>query len=185
MEEEIKCTLEILRNGGVILYPTDTIWGLGCDATNPEAIERIFRIKERSDSKSMLTLVGDEVQLRQTLGNVSDETLRMASESQEPLTVIYPDVEGLPSQLRGEDGSAGIRVCRYEFTSRLCRELGRPLVSTSANVSGEPSPSTFAEISMRIRESVDYICKTGRDMSAGKPSRIIKIERDGSHTVIR
>ena len=185
MEDDFQRTLATLRSGGIILYPTDTIWGIGCCASDSDAVNRIFQIKRRADSKSMLVLVGDVGQLRRIAGDIADEGERLTAESDRPLTVIYPGARGLAPELLAEDGSAGVRLCGYDFAARLCRELGAPIVSTSANISGEPSPSEYSEIAEEIIRSVDYVCETGRNLPGAKASRIVKLDADGKLTVLR
>ena len=165
LKEEIRKTLGILKNGGVILYPTDTIWGLGCDATNPEAVKRIYDIKKRADNKSMLVLL-----------EVADK----------PTTIIYPGAKRLAPNLIAEDGTIGIRITREEFTRSLIFRYNKPIVSTSANISGEPSPHFFGEISEEIKNAVDYIVDYRRnDHKPAAPSSIIKLGMGGEIQIIR
>lgn len=185
MEDDFQIALSTLRSGGIILYPTDTIWGIGCRADDSEAVRRIFRIKQRADSKSMLVLVGDTDQLRSIAGDKADAGAELTYGSDRPLTVIYSGARGLAPELLAADGSAGVRLCGYSFAARLCRELGKPIVSTSANISRQPSPSVYSEIPEDIIHSVDYVCTTGRDLPKAKASRIIKIDDTGRTCVIR
>ena len=166
MEEEIKRALETLRRGGVILYPTDTVWGLGCDATDQKAVSRIYEIKRRADAKSMLALVGSRDMLS--------------------LTIIYDRPRGMAPNLPAPDGSMGIRVCSDDFCSRLCLRLGHPLVSTSANVSGEPTPKSYSEISREIIGNADYVIGIRHEeRTQHRPSAIIKVCDDETMKVIR
>ena len=175
--KDIVRAVEVLRAGGVILYPTDTVWGIGCDATNAEAVNRIYRIKKREDSKAMLVLVGDE----------PSATLRgCEAEGERPTTIIYKYAGEVAQNLRAADGTLGVRVTKEEFSRELCRRLGKPIVSTSANISGQPTAKKFSEIDANIREAVDYVCLYRRDDEEDKlPSRIIKLNEDGTVTVIR
>ncbi len=175
-----------LRSGGVVLYPTDTVWGIGCDATRPDAVERIFTIKRRVDSKAMLSLVDSEEMLRRYAAPGDVDRAMKAIDPARPTTVIYPSVKGIASGLVATDGSAGFRICGAEFAARLCRELGKPVVSTSANISGHPAPARFADISPEITAAVDYVVEYGRDDAGSTPpSRIVKLNSDNSITVLR
>lgn len=156
LKEEIRKTLGILKNGGVILYPTDTIWGLGCDATNPEAVKRIYDIKKRADNKSMLVLLDDAGKIA-SYADVPDIALDLIEVADKPTTIIYPGAKRLAPNLIAEDGTIGIRITREEFTRSLIFRYNKPIVSTSANISGEPSPHFFGEISEEIKNAVDYI----------------------------
>lgn len=185
IEAEIANACAIMRRGGIIVYPTDTIWGIGCDARNVEAVERIYKVKGRAESKAMLLLVADETMLRSYVGNAAD-ILKTLGNSSRPLTVVYPEVDGVASALKAADGSVGIRLTHEAFSSALCRELGAPIVSTSANVSGTPSPRCFSEISVEILDAVDYVVDYRRDeSSAAKPSKVVKLNFDNTLTVIR
>ena len=184
--EDMSKALETLRNGGVILYPTDTIWGLGCDATNPEAVEKIYLLKGRAESKAMLALVGSEGQLQSYVAHIPEISWDLIESAVEPLTIIYDHPRGLASNMIASDGSAGIRITNENFSRTLCQRFGKPKVSTSANKSGQKSPRTFAEIPDEIKSKVDYIVEYGR--SNGIPhsaSNIIKISDGGVVKVIR
>ena len=176
------------------MYPTDTVWGIGCDACNAPAVEAIYRLKERSDSKSMLVLLADETALDEYVtvptcarALLKEERERAAqAEETRPLTIIYPDARKVAHNLIAEDGSLGIRLTEEAFTQALCRRLGRPIVSTSANISGEPAAKTYSQISEAIRNGVDYVCHYRReDETAKQPSRIVKVSKEGEITVIR
>lgn len=185
-QQDLNNALDALRRGGVILYPTDTIWGLGCDASNPEAVERIFRIKRRRDGKSMLSLVGSLAQLERTVYPIPEVAYELLEAAVDPITVIYDSPHGLAPQLLAEDGSAGVRVTDERFSRELCRRLRRPLVSTSANISGEPAPATFDRISDEIKEAVDYVVSYRQDdPTPARPSAIIKLTNSGIVKVIR
>ena len=146
MQQEINKAIDILRKGGVILYPTDTIWGIGCDATNSEAVEKIYKIKQRAESKAMLVLINDSSELDKYVESVPDIAYELIDVTVKPLTIIYDDAIGLASNLIASDGSVGIRVTKEEFSNQLCKRLKKPIVSTSANISGEKTPATFREI---------------------------------------
>ena len=185
-EEDIKNAVEVLRKGGVILYPTDTVWGIGCDATNEEAVKKVFAIKRREDSKALICLVDSDVRLQRYVRNVADVTWNMIELSEKPLTVIFDNVTGLAPNVIAEDGSAGLRITREEFSKELCFRFQKPIVSTSANISGEPTPQTFEEISDEIKEAVDYVVKYSRQSrEKHKPSSIIKMNANGQFTIIR
>ena len=184
--EEIKRACDVLYNGGVILYPTDTVWGIGCDATNEEAVRRVYEIKQRIDSKAMLVLVDSDVKVDFYVREVSPVAWDLIELSTKPLTIIYDGARNLASNLVGEDGSVGIRVTREEFSKQLCFRFRKAIVSTSANISGQPSPCCFAEISDEIKQAVDYIVGVRQDEPAGAaPSSIIKLGAHGEVKVIR
>ncbi len=184
---DLQEALRVLRKGGVILYPTDTVWGIGCDATNSAAVRRIYEIKHRADSKAMLVLLASADELGRYV-DVPDAALSLleATDTGCPMTIIYPNAGGVAPELIAEDGSIGIRISSEAFSQALCRGLGKPLVSTSANISGEPSAPTFSRISQQIVESVDYVCRYRRDDNTPKqPSAIIKINLDNTFNIIR
>ena len=186
LKEEIRKTLGILKNGGVILYPTDTIWGLGCDATNPEAVKRIYDIKKRADNKSMLVLLDDAGKIA-SYADVPDIALDLIEVADKPTTIIYPGAKRLAPNLIAEDGTIGIRITREEFTRSLIFRYNKPIVSTSANISGEPSPHFFGEISEEIKNAVDYIVDYRRNdhNPPAAPSSIIKLGMGGEIQIIR
>ncbi|MDR1861145.1 MAG: threonylcarbamoyl-AMP synthase [Bacteroidales bacterium] len=185
MEEDIRQAVAALRQGQIILYPTDTIWGLGCDATNPDAVSRLFDIKRRDDSKSMLILL-DSVNLLERYADVPEIAYSMIEVADRPLTLIYPNGRNMASALLAADGSVGIRITREPFTMRLIQRFGRPIVSTSANLSGAPSPATFAEISPDIVDAADYVVQYRRDDTApATPSSVIKLGSGGLFEIIR
>lgn len=184
--EDISKALETLRNGGVILYPTDTIWGLGCDATNPEAVEKVYLIKGRAESKAMLALVGSEGQLQNTVQHIPEISWELIEAAVHPLTIIYDHPRNLAHNMLAPDGSVGIRITNESFSRTLCQRFGKPIVSTSANRSGQKSPRTFAEISEDIKKHVDYIVQYGRSSSIPHTaSNIVKISDGGIVKVIR
>jgi L-threonylcarbamoyladenylate synthase len=186
MDEEIKKTCEILKRGGVILYPTDTIWGIGCDATNEEAVKRIYKIKQRSDSKALLVLLDAYEKLEYYVEEVPEIVSDLVTLSDKPLSIIFSGAMNLASNLIAEDGSIGIRITKEPFSQKLCRRFGKPLVSTSANISGEPSPANFSKISKEILRSVDYVVNYRQtETQESKPSGIIQIGRGGLVKIIR
>lgn len=185
---DLQATLKVLREGGVILYPTDTVWGIGCDASNAEAVARVYEIKKRADSKAMLVLLDGAGKLQGYMEKVPETAwmLLEANEGQRPMTIIYPQAKNLAPNLLAEDGSVGIRITSEAFSKALCEQLRRPLVSTSANISGEPAAKNFSEISPEILEAVDYVCHFRReDNSPAQPSSIIKIDDRERITIIR
>lgn len=185
-EAEVEKALEVLRNGGVMLYPTDTIWGIGCDATNENAVKRIYQIKNREDSKSMIILVADERDVLQYVAAPDLAVFDFIEEQTRPTTIIFEHAVGLPANLVAEDGSIAIRIARDEFCKHLVKRLRKPIVSTSANISGQASPKFFAEVSDEIKNSVDHIVKWRQDdVTPAQPSQIIKWDNDGTKTVIR
>lgn len=184
--DDVARAVDVIRKGGLVLYPTDTIWGIGCDATNPEAVEKIYRLKQRSDTKSMLALTHDVDSLYRLLRNVPETALQLLDVAVQPLTIIYDSPVGIASNLLAADGSVGIRVTTERFSRTLCRRAGVPIVSTSANVSGLPAPGIFNEISSEIIDGVDYVVEHGRESTQRhKPSAIIKVRDDETLTIIR
>jgi len=178
-------TIEILKNGGTILYPTDTIWGIGCDATNVEAIQKIFEIKKREPSKSVIILVESEKRL-QDLVDVPEMAWEIIDLSEKPVTIVYENPRNLPKELLAEDGSIGIRLVKNEFCKKLISKLNKPLVSTSANLSGQKSPMKFSDISPEILNAVDHAVEENRDVvSKYSGSSVIKIWSDNRIKVLR
>lgn len=177
--------LEVLKKGGTILYPTDTIWGIGCDATNPEAIQKIFDIKKRDAHKSMIILVESEKRL-QDLVDVPEMAWEIIDLSEKPVTIVYENPRNLPKEILAEDGSIGIRLVKNDFCKKLISKLNKPLVSTSANLSGQKSPLQFSDISSEIVNSVDFAVKENRDLvSEFSGSSVIKIWSDNRIKVLR
>lgn len=186
MNEEIKKACQVMREGGVILYPTDTIWGIGCDATNEDAVRRVYEIKQRADSKAMLVLVDSAVKVDFYVQDVPEVAWDLIELTDKPLTIIYSGARNLALNLLAEDGSVGIRVTSEEFSKRLCQQFRKAIVSTSANVSGQPSPQNFSEISEEIKAAVDYIVDYRREETGkAKPSSIIKLDKGGVIKIIR
>jgi L-threonylcarbamoyladenylate synthase len=186
MHEDIVKALETLKNGGIILYPTDTVWGIGCDATNEIAVQKIFAIKNRPDSKSMIILMDNPAQLDHYIEEVPDIAWDLIEISTTPLTIIYPGARNLAKSLIAEDGSIGIRFTKESFTRELLGKFRKPLVSTSANISGQPTPSFFAEISDEIKSQADYIVRYRQDdTTPARPSEILKLQVNGQIEIIR
>ena len=186
MNEDIKKACEVMQNGGVILYPTDTVWGLGCDATNEEAVKKVYEIKKRIDNKAMLVLIDNPVKIDYYVDNAPEISWDLLEVAVKPLTIIYPNARNLAPNLIGEDGSVGIRITKEDFSKRLCERFRKAIVSTSANVSGEKTPLNFDEISDEIKDKVDYIVSYRQDdLSKPQPSGIIKLGDGGLIQVIR
>ena len=186
MQEEINKAIETLRKGGIILYPTDTIWGIGCDATNPAAVEKIYRLKQRAESKAMLVLMSNVAELERYVEEVPEIAYDLIDVAVRPLTVIYDNAVGLADNLVAEDGSIGIRITQEAFSSQLCRRFRKPIVSTSANISGTPSPVNFQDISREIIDAVDYVVNFRRDENIkAQPSSVIKLSASGVIKIIR
>ena len=170
----------------MILYPTDTIWGIGCDATNEDAVRRVYEIKQRQDSKAMLVLVDSSVKVDFYVRDVPEVAWDLIELADKPLTIIYSGARNLAANLLAEDGSVGIRVTNEDFSKRLCQQFRKAIVSTSANISGQPSPKNFSEISEEVKSAVDYIVGYRQEeMSNPKPSSIIKLDKGGVIKIIR
>ena len=198
-KDDLAEALRVLRNGGVIVYPTDTVWGIGCDATYEEAVQRIYALKHRADSKSMLVLIDSPAKLPYYIGEVPDtawalldatdddeKLISRDDEVSKPLTIIYPNARNLAPNLIAEDGSIGIRITNEPFSKALCAQLRHPLVSTSANISGQPAARCFSEIAQEILDGADYVCLFRRDDdSEHEPSSIIKVNADNTFSIIR
>ena len=175
-----------MSEGGVILYPTDTIWGIGCDATNEDAVRRVYEIKQRADSKAMLMLVDSSVKVDFYVQDVPEVAWDLIELADKPLTIIYSGARNLAPNLLAEDGSVGIRVTNEDFSKRLCQQFRKAIVSTSANISGQPSPKNFSEISEEVKAAVDYIVGYRQEeMDNPKPSSIIKLDKGGVIKIIR
>ena len=175
-----------MREGGVILYPTDTIWGIGCAATNEDAVRRVYEIKQRQDSKAMLVLVDSSVKVDFYVRDVPEVAWDLIDLADKPLTIIYSGARNLAANLLAEDGSVGIRVTNEDFSKRLCQQFRKAIVSTSANISGQPSPKNFSEISEEVKSAVDYIVGYRQEeISNPKPSSIIKLDKGGVIKIIR
>jgi L-threonylcarbamoyladenylate synthase len=186
MNQDISKALEVLKKGGVILYPTDTIWGIGCDASNVDAVRRVYEIKKREDSKSMIVLLDNLSYLSFYINEVPEIAYELIDVSDKPLTIIYPGAKNLATNLIASDGSIGIRIPNDDFCKQLISKLRKPLVSTSANISGKSSPSNFNEIAQEIIEVVDYVVEWRQnDYSKSQPSSIIKLGVKGQIEIIR
>ncbi len=186
MQDDIKKALEVLQKGGVILYPTDTIWGIGCDATNEAAVKRVYEIKRRADSKSMLVLMENINLLERYMQEVPEIAYSLIEVTDKPMTIIYPGAKNLAPNLLAEDGSVGIRITTERFTQQLIQRFRKPIVSTSANISGESSAAIFAEVSDEIKNAVDYIVEYRQDdVTTARPSSIIKLGVGGEIKIIR
>ena len=185
LEEDIQECLKVLRAGGLILYPTDTVWGIGCDATNEKAIERIYKLKKRSDEKAMIVLVADEKDIMQHVAAPDLSLFDYLQKAAKPTTVVYDGALGFAENLVGNDGSIAVRICNDEFCRNLLKRFRKPVVSTSANISGMPAPKMFNEISSEIRNGVDYIVNYRQyDPKPAQPSSLIKWDK-GNVTVLR
>lgn len=185
MQSEINNALTTLKQGGLILYPTDTVWGIGCDATNYEAIEKIYKLKQRADSKSMICLVSDFKMLNQYIEEVPEVAYDILKYAIKPTTIIYDRPLHVAENLIAEDNTLALRVVRESFASQLLKKFKKPVVSTSANISGQKTPKSFKEISDEILKGVDYIVNLPNAKSTKKPSAIIKLGNDGMVQVIR
>ena len=198
MNMESQKAVEVLRGGGIILYPTDTVWGIGCDATDPEAVAKVYDIKKRTDSKSLVLLASDMDMICRYVKEIPEMAVQLVEVNDKPMTIIYPGAvageKGVMKQDRralafnavAEDGTVGIRIPMMDFCQQLVAKLGRPLVSTSANISGEPTPKKFAEISEQIRSAVDHVVDPSLERGAtGRSSSIIKVGLDYSIEIIR
>ncbi len=184
--DDLKEAVRVMREGGIILYPTDTVWGIGCDARNAEAIRKIYELKRREDSKSMLALVSSEGMLQRTVREVPEIAWQLIDAAVNPMTIIYDNATGVADNLTASDGSLGIRITNEKFSNALCERMRGPVVSTSANISGQPTPHNFSEISQDILDGVDYVCRYRRDDNRrARPSNIIKITRGNIVKVIR
>lgn len=186
LEDDIKKAVEVMRKGGVILYPTDTVWGIGCDATNAEAVARVYEIKHREDSKAMICLVDNDNRLQRYVRNVPDVAWQLFDCAEDPTTIILDGAINLAPNLIAEDGSIAMRITREEFSKQLCYRFQKPIVSTSANISGELTAQNYCDISQEIIDAVDYVCWTRRqEHKPHKPSSIIRLREDGQVEIIR
>ncbi len=184
--KDIENCLEVLSNGGLILYPTDTVWGIGCDATNADAVAKIYKLKERVDTKKMILLMATEKEVMQYATQLDLEVFDYLDAATKPTTVIYEGVIGLADNILGDDNSVAIRICGDGFCKHLIKRFQKPIVSTSANISGQPTPSFYSEIDKQILDGVDYIVNYGRaDNTPKEPSAVIKWGKDGSPIFIR
>ena len=185
LEDDINKAVDVLRKGGIILYPTDTIWGIGCDSGNSEAVKRIYELKKRADSKSMIILT-DSINNLDRYADVPEIAYELIEAAVDPMTVVYDNARNIAPELKAEDGSVAIRVTREEVSGKLCKAMRKPIVSTSANISGEKSPTNFCDIPPEIIAGVDYVMESGRECNKGKKaSTIIKLSADGSFKIIK
>jgi L-threonylcarbamoyladenylate synthase len=186
MEKEIQNCLEVLRRGGTILYPSDTIWGIGCDATNHRAVEKIYKLKKRMESKSLIILLDEPDKLKLYVKTVPEISWDLIKNVGRPVTIIYPNARNLAKNVIADDNTIAIRIVRNEFCKALIHEFGKPVVSSSANISGEPAPLIFKKISGEIIRKVDYVVNLYQDdLQEMKPSRIIRLSENGEFQVIR
>ncbi|MBQ8989147.1 MAG: threonylcarbamoyl-AMP synthase [Prevotella sp.] len=189
-EEDIRQAVDVMRRGGVILYPTDTVWGIGCDATNAEAVKRVYAIKQRDDSKALICLVDSDARMQRYFRNVPDVAWQLVDSLKEgegkPTTLILDGAVNLAENLIAEDGSVGMRITNEPFSKELCYRFQKAIVSTSANISGEPAAQNYGDIDPRIIEAVDYVCWSRRqEHKPHTPSAIIKLKENGEVTIIR
>ncbi len=186
LDEEIKHTAELLKKGKIILYPTDTIWGIGCDATNSKAVQKIYKIKHRDEKKSMIVLLDSSDKLKKYVKNVPAIAYDLIENSASPLTIVYSGAQSVAKNLIPKDKTIAIRIVKGRYSGSVIKELDRPLVSTSANISGEPTAATFEQISDEVKESVDYVVKHFRETTKTiRPSTVIKLEEDGRFNILR
>lgn len=189
MKDEVNNAAEVIMSGGVIVYPTETVWGIGCDATNPAAVKKIFKIKQRASAKALITLIAEEQQLHDYLWEIPELTYDLLDYSTVPLTIVYPGAKKLASEVIAEDGSAAIRITSHEFCKKLIQKTGKPIVSTSANLSGQPSPSTREQIAEEVLSQADYVVNsksfTENRSTPSRPSRIVKLGLKGEFKLIR
>lgn len=185
MQEEIQNAFEVIQQGGIILYPTDTVWGIGCDATNAEAVAKIYKLKQRDDSKSMICLMNGEKMIYNVFKDIPEVAWQIIDLSEKPTTLILDNPRNVASNLIATDKTLGIRIVKEPFCFKLMERMKKPLVSTSANISGQPTPIAFKDISPEIIKGVDYVVNLHQDKINGKPSTIIKLTNDSQVKVIR
>jgi L-threonylcarbamoyladenylate synthase len=185
-DKDIRNAVEVLRKGGVILYPTDTVWGIGCDATNAEAVARVYEIKQRSDSKAMICLVDSEARLQRYVRNVPNVAWDLLEFATKPTTLILDGAVNLAPNLIAEDGSVALRITREPFSKELCFRFQKALVSTSANISGQPAAANYCDIDPLLLETVDYVCTSRRqEKKPHEPSKIVRLRSNGEVSIIR
>jgi L-threonylcarbamoyladenylate synthase len=186
LKDEVAKALKVLQDGGIILYPTDTIWGIGCDATNAEAVKKIYDLKQRDEAKSMIILLDSDSKLQSYIAEVPDIAYDLIEYAENPLTLVMPGAKNLAANLINEDGTVGIRVTSHEFCKQLLQRFRKPIVSTSANISGQPSPKNFNGVADEIIEGVDYVVDVDQhDLTEKKPSTIMRIDPSGKFEFIR
>mgnify|MGYP000101065422 FL=1 len=185
-QDDIKKAVEVMKNGGVILYPTDTVWGIGCDATNAEAVAKVYKIKQRDDSKALICLVDSDARLQRYVRNAPEVAWNVMELATKPTTVIFDEAVNLATNLIAEDGSIAMRITNEEFSKELCYRFQKPIVSTSANISGQPAAQNYCDISEELLNAVDYVCFSRRqEHKPHTPSSIIKIKNNGEIDIIR
>lgn len=185
-QDDIKKAVEVMKNGGVILYPTDTVWGIGCDATNAEAVAKVYKIKQRDDSKALICLVDSDARLQRYVRNAPEVAWNVMELATKPTTVIFDEAVNLAPNLIAEDGSIAMRITNEEFSKELCYSFQKPIVSTSANISGQPAAQNYCDISEELLNAVDYVCFSRRqEHKPHTPSSIIKIKNNGEIDIIR
>ena len=186
LKDEVAKALKVIQEGGIILYPTDTIWGIGCDATNSEAIRKVYKLKQRNEAKSMIILLDSENKLDSYVGEVNHLAYDLIEYAESPLTLVMPGAKNISTDIIAGDGSIGVRVTRHPFCQQLIQRMRKPLVSTSANISGKPSPQYFAQIEPEIINGVDYVVDIDQhDMEIKTPSTIMRLEPNGKFEFIR
>ncbi len=185
MQEEIQKAFEVIQNGGIILYPTDTVWGIGCDATNADAVAKIYALKKRAETQSMIVLMNGEKMMYNVFKDIPETAWQIIDLSEKPTTLILDNPRNVAANIIAEDKTLGVRLVKEPFCFKLMERMKKPLVSTSANISGEPTPKSFKEISPEIIKGVDYVVNLHHDKIAGKPSTIIKLSNDLQVKIIR
>ncbi len=185
MTEEINKSITVLEQGGLILYPTDTVWGIGCDATNAEAVKKVYDLKDREDSKALICLVANDAMLENYIEEIPEVAYDLIDLSEKPITIIYDDPRGIAHNLIASDNSLAVRVATDKFCRYLINKFKKPLVATSANISGHPTPKSFVEIDQAVLRGVDYTVNLYRDQKSGSASSIIKLGNDGRVKIIR
>lgn len=185
INQEIHNAFEVIKNGGIILYPTDTVWGIGCDATNPEAIAKVYQLKKRTETQSMICLMNGEKMMYNVFKEIPEVAWQILDLSENPTTLVLDNPRNVASNLIASDQTLGIRIVKEPFCFKLMERMKKPLVSTSANISGQPTPKSFKEISPEIIKGVDYVVNLHHEKIAGKPSTIIKLTNDSQVKVIR
>ncbi|MFB9079874.1 L-threonylcarbamoyladenylate synthase [Flavobacterium procerum] len=185
LNQEILNAYEVIKEGGIILYPTDTVWGIGCDATNPDAVAKIYKLKQRAETQSMIVLMNGEKMMYNVFKNIPEVAWQILDLSEKPTTLILDDARNVAHNVISADKSLGVRLVKEPFCYKLMERMKKPLVSTSANISGQPTPMSFKEISPEIIKGVDYVVKLNQDEVAGKPSTIIKLTNDSQVKIIR
>jgi len=185
-EEDIQACLTVLKTGGIILYPTDTIWGIGCDATDAKAVEKIFQLKKRPDEKAMIVLVAEERDVLKYVANADLRVFDYLQQRSKPVTVVYEGAIGITDNLVGKDGSIAIRICKDSFCKHLIKRFRKPIVSTSANISGQPAARVFSDIGDEVKNAVDYVVKYRQDdKTMASPSSVIRWNKDATVTILR